>query len=164
MIGRGSLSILAIVSLITTASFLETACSSDDSSTSSPEPFDSGMVAVPEAGLQVPSSIAVQVQGQGTVTSSDAQLVDGGFVGKVVCAAGSPASQCTAPQHTTLYAVPAPSWEVSTWTSTGLPANQNLAGGSGSYDVTSASPSPLIVVFVPQGSGGGAGPSDAGKD
>ena len=166
MIRRDRLSMFTVASLVslTTAGALQMACSSDDSSSAALTPFDSGTVSVPEAGAQAPSSIVVQVQGQGVVASSDAQPVDGGLVGKVVCSAEGPPSQCAAPQHATLYAVPATGWLLSRWTTTGLAANVDLAAGSGSYAVTDETPSPLIVIFEPPGFDAGAPPADAGHD
>jgi hypothetical protein len=147
-----------------------TACSSDDSSQSSLTPFDSGSVTVPEAGAQPTEFIQVQVQGQGMVESSDVTTVDGGLVGQVICSATAPAGECMAPQRTTLYALPAEGWVVSGWSTTGLASGISLDGATTSYSVTAATPTPLIVTFVPEGSAlppvddGGAQSSDAAED
>jgi hypothetical protein len=146
--------------LITIGSVM--ACSSDDSSSPQQEPFDSGSVTVPEAGPQAQAAVTVQVQGSGTVQSSDAQPADGGTSGTVVCSATSPATQCVAPVRTTLYAIPAVGWVLSGWTTTGLAPGVSLAGTFSSYTVTTATPSPLIAVFIPQAQGGSPPPSDAG--
>ena len=147
------------------------ACSSDDSSSSSLTPFDSGSVTVPEAGPQ-PVPITVQVQGQGTVYSADVHAGEGGLTGALVCTATSTPAQCTAPMRTTLYAIPAVDWVLSGWTTTGLAPGVDLGQGATSYSVGPGSPSPVIAVFVHQASGGGspdAGPTpvlatDAGGD
>jgi hypothetical protein len=146
------------------------ACSSDDSSQSSLAPFDSGSVTVPEAGAQPAVFIQVQVQGQGMVESSDVATVDGGLVGQVICSASTPAADCMARQRTTLYALPAEGWVVSGWSTTGLASGVSIDGATNSYSVTAATPSPLIVTFVPQGSAlppaddGGGQSTDAAQD
>jgi hypothetical protein len=127
------------------------ACSSDDSSQSpSYSPFDSGTVVVPEAGAPAHAMVSIQIQGQGTVESSDAQPGDAGFVGQTTCGSGSPASDCTARLDTTLYAIPAVGWVFQGWTSTALPTGTDLGSGSSAYTVAPETPNPLIVVFAPQ--------------
>ena len=142
------------------ASGLLVACSSSDGSSPPPvDPFDSGTVVVPEASSPVMST-TVQVQGQGAVESGDAHVADGGMVGQVVCSVGGGASQCTAIQGTTLYAIPAVGWVLSRWTTTGLAPGIDLGNGATDYTVTAATPSPLLVVFGPQSNG--IPPADAG--
>jgi hypothetical protein len=151
MMGRHWFSLAGIAVL---AAIVLSGCSSDDNSASALTPFDSGSVSVPEAAPPPAEFVQVQVQGQGTVESSDAHVVDGGTVGLVVCSVGSPASQCSAQRDTTLYALPAVGWVASTWTTTGLAAGISLDGATTSYAVTAGTPSPLIVIFAPQGTVG----------
>jgi hypothetical protein len=136
------------------------ACSSsDDSSSATLTPFDSGTVVVPEAG-PAPVPITIQVQGKGTVYSADAHPEGGVLTGALVCTATSTPAQCTPPLRTTVYGIPAEGWVFSRWTTTGLAATVDLGRGASSYSINPASPSPLIAVFVPEG--GGAAP-DAGS-
>ena len=164
MVYRQTFITLALIPLFGT---LTLACSSDDSASSPLTPFDSGSPAVPEAGPLLPGPVTVQVQGNGTVYSSDAQPTDAGLVGVVACTTGSPASMCTAPQRTTLYAVPVAGWVFSGWTTTGMANGVEFGQGSTTITVNSTTPSPLIGVFVPQASGAsreaGPAPVDAGE-
>lgn len=148
--------------LATTGSLV--GCGSDDSSSPQPDPFDSGTVTVPEAGPRPQTAVTVQVQGSGSVQSSDAQPSDGGMSGTVVCSANSPASQCVAPVRTTLYAIPAIGWVLAGWTTTGLASGVDLGATFSSFTVTTATPSPLIAVFVPQAEPGGTPPSTPPTD
>jgi hypothetical protein len=161
MIRRNGFLLVALVPVVMTSAFAM-GCSSDDSASSSPTytPFDSGTVIVPEAGPG-PSRVTIQVQGEGTVRSSDAHLVDGGEVGKVTCAAEAPASECLAPQYSTLYAVASPNWVLSRWTTTGLADTVDLAAGNPSITIAATTPSPLIAVFVPEGQTGTTPPASS---
>ena len=157
MVGRNRLSIVVCAVALPGAAGILMGCSSDDSASIASSPFDGGTVIVPEAGPQPLELKTVQVQGEGTVASGD-DLADSG-VGEVACAAGSPASLCTARQGTTLYAIAAVGWVLSGWTTTGLAPGVDITGGASNYTITAASPSPLIVVFIPQA---GGTPVDAG--
>ncbi len=143
------------------------ACSSDDNA-SPPTfaPFDSGTVVVPEAGAPR-APITVQVQGQGTIESSDAHLADGGTVGAVICTAKAAATKCTAPQFTVLYSIPAPGWVLQGWSTTGLPSGTDIGAGMPSFTVSQSTPSPLIATFIPEAvespSGSGSTPDDGGQ-
>ena len=125
-------------------------CSSDDSARAPAlVPQDGGPVAVPDAAA-TPGPVLVQVQGHGTVASSDAQEGDAGFSGSLVCTPTSVASQCTARQRTTLYAVADIGWVVARWTTSGLAETVDLGSHSDHYEVGADTPSPLIVIFSPQ--------------
>jgi hypothetical protein len=164
---------LLVLATFALAGALELGCSSDDSASSSPAPgpYDSGQVVVPEAGPAPVSEVTVQTQGQGTVYSDGANLLDSGKTGAVTCAPGGPASECTASIEMTLYAVPSAQWVFAGWTTTGLDAGKMLSESpSAAYTITDATPSPLIAVFVPlsgsgsDDAGAAAAPVDAGHD
>jgi hypothetical protein len=131
-------------------------CSSDPSGSSEPDPFDSGTVVVPEAGATESPTVQIQVQGQGTVESSDVHLVDGGPVGQVICTSAGGAA-CAAARHTTLYALPASGWKVSEWTAQGgFDSGLGLPNVTSDYQVDLSSPNPLVVVFIPIEPDGGS--------
>ncbi len=151
-------SVLAPLASLLGVSAALVACSSDDSSSAPTTPFDSGTVVVPEAAAATPEFIQVQVQGQGTVATSNVADVDAAVEGEIVCTETSAPAQCMARTDTTLYAVAATGWVVSVWTAKGVTPGVSIDGATTSYTVSAGTPSPLIVVFVPQP----GAPADAG--
>jgi hypothetical protein len=134
---------------LTLSSAAVVGCSSDPSGSDPPDPYDSGTVVVPEAGVTESPTVQLQVQGQGTVESSDVHVVDGGPAGQVICTSAGGA-QCTAARHTTLYALPADGWKIYQWTAQGgFDSGLGLPSVTSDYQVDVSTPNPLIIVFIP---------------
>jgi len=142
---------------------LQVGCSSDDNSTTTQTPFDSGGVTVPEAAAN-PGTVTITVVGKGYVVSADGVQQDGGpngFVGAdggaptIDCATGATGANCTAAQGTTLYAYPSPANVFLGWSVAG-----NVISTDTNIVITSGVGSPLTATFGLPGSGGvDAGPS-----
>jgi hypothetical protein len=137
------------------------ACSSDDSNGSPPalHPFDAGEPAVTEAGPGA-GPVQVNIVGAGSVQSGDVVQSDGGGpVGTVVCTNATGAmttGSCSAPQMTTLYAIPAVGWQFQKWTTT-TPTDFSSFY---SLQVGTGTPNPIVAVSVSLD--GGTATPDAG--
>jgi hypothetical protein len=129
---------------------VEVGCSSDDSSTPAPTPFDSGTPPVPEASVGA-GSVTVTVSGPGYVVSSDGTPSDGGPNGFVGPDGGAPTvdcpGSCTAAQGLYLYAVPVQGNMFAGWSVVGAEGGATISTSS-SLQITPAIGTPLTATFV----------------
>ena len=146
---------------------LQVGCSSDDNSTTTLTPFDSGGVNVPEASSNA-GSVTITVVGKGYVVSSDGIPVEAGasnpsgFIGAdggptVDCTQGS-TSGCTAPQGSTLYVYPLQGYTFAGWSGSESEAGGGFTNGDPDIQILPSTPSPLTATFVVQNNGADATP------